>query len=274
MSDVPTGPAPDTPTGITGERAALIAIATLVVGVIAGVMITLVLGDDDDVVTETPPSSVPTTPTTSQTPTTAAPTTTATSPPSTTDSPTTTAPPASEEGQEATLDEAVSAYRAAGACGGDAPEQFGVVAGVVEPEYPYNPDTGGSDLSADVSPRTVVGVICSQGLSNAGMEMATFVDGALQPLVLVQLELTEGGDFYESSQVVGSLQIGEETGAAHRMTLYTKDRGVGGCGRFDTWGFYGQVVNLEMVQAQTCEDFDAGNGSDDPTQWPVVYVGE
>lgn len=254
--------------GMSGERVALIAIASLLVGLIAGVIIALVI-DDDDSSTETGPSTAEENSTTSEaSPTTTAPTSSiapTTAPPST-QAPTTTAAAGSIEG-------AVAAYRATGACGGEASSSLGFVSGIVEPVPPYNPDTGGSDLTADLSPRTIVGVVCSQGLSNAGLDVTAYVDGVLQPLALPQW-IPPDGDFILSSQVVGSLQIGEETGAAHLMTLYTEDRGVGGCGRFYSWAFSGQGVNPDVVKEQTCEDFDAGNGSDDPTQWPSVYEGE
>lgn len=86
---------------------------------------------------------------------------------------------------------------------------------------------------------------------------------------LLQLPLVHQGQHYVQQEVVG---LSEFDGQRQILSVYSKDRGAGGCGSYATWGFKGPEVWLISLREQSCAEADqADKMIVAPQQFPLIW---
>lgn len=148
-----------------------------------------------------------------------------------------------------TLDDAIASYLAndPGACQGD------------------TEDVRGHDV-VEAGGITIAVITCNFGANQGMVELVRWDDesGQLQYLDVPQYD---DGDVTASPFLVGFVFAEGDAVIAE-----AKDRGVGGCGTRHEWVVATpNELALQRVRQQSCEEFDSGQGAEDPADYPVVY---
>ncbi|MBF2052848.1 MAG: DUF1176 domain-containing protein [Candidatus Sericytochromatia bacterium] len=86
---------------------------------------------------------------------------------------------------------------------------------------------------------------------------------------LLQLPMVHQGKHYVQQEVVG---LAEFDGQHQELSVYSKDRGAGGCGSYAVWGFNGTEARLISLREQSCPEADqAAEMIVDPRRFPLIW---
>jgi len=92
----------------------------------------------------------------------------------------------------------------------------------------------------------------------------------LLQLPMIALSQKNHPNIFTREEITGYANFDKQS---KTLSIYSKYRGVGGCGRYGTWSFSEDGVRLLFMREQDCDVADAQNENMilDPQQFPLIW---